>query len=136
MYWFATGTPTFLIEKLKASGFDAKRFTNEEFYEEESSLTDYRVESDNPVPLFYQTGYLTIKDFDKEFRSYALTYPNEEVKYGFLKCLAPVPSFRSSHPAVPGLALHKALSAVSWPKRSFYVYAANGMAAQTTVTVK
>ena len=89
MYWFATGTPTFLIEKLKASGFDAKRFTNEEFYEEESSLTDYRVESDNPVPLFYQTGYLTIKDFDKEFRSYALTYPNEEVKYGFLKSLAP-----------------------------------------------
>ena len=41
------------------------------------------------MPLFYQTGYLTIKDFDKEFRSYALGYPNEEVKYGFLKSLAP-----------------------------------------------
>ena len=89
MYWFATGTPTFLIEKLKRSGFDAKRFTGDEFYEEEGSLTDYRVESDDPVPLFYQTGYLTIKGFDKEFRSYALTYPNEEVKYGFLKSLAP-----------------------------------------------
>jgi len=89
MYWFATGTPTFLIEKLKRSGFDAKRFTGDEFYEEEESLTDYRVESDDPVPLFYQTGYLTIKGFDKEFRSYALTYPNEEVKYGFLKSLAP-----------------------------------------------
>lgn len=89
MYWFSTGTPTFLIDKLKKSGFDAKKFTEDEFYEEEASLTDYRVESDNPVPLFYQTGYLTIKDFDKEFRSYALTYPNEEVKYGFLKSLAP-----------------------------------------------
>ena len=89
MYWFATGTPTFLIEKLKRSGFDAKRFTGDEFYEEEGSLTDYRVESDDPVPLFYQTGYLTIKGFDKKFRSYALTYPNEEVKYGFLKSLAP-----------------------------------------------
>lgn len=89
MYWFATGTPTFLIEKLKRSDFDAKRFTEEEFYEEESSLTDYRVESENPVPLFYQTGYLTIKGFDREFRSYALTYPNEEVKYGFLRSLAP-----------------------------------------------
>ena len=41
------------------------------------------------MPLFYQTGYLTIKGFDKEFRSYALGYPNEEVKYGFLKSLAP-----------------------------------------------
>ena len=50
---------------------------------------DYRVESDDPVPLFYQTGYLTIKGFDKEFRSYALSYPNEEVKYGFLNSLAP-----------------------------------------------
>ena len=39
--------------------------------------------------MFYQTGYLTIKDFDREFRSYALGYPNEEVKYGFLKSLAP-----------------------------------------------
>ncbi len=89
MYWFATGTPTFLIEKLKKSGFDAKKFTEDEFYEEETSLTDYRVENDDPVPLFYQTGYLTIKGYDKEFRSYALTYPNEEVKYGFLKSLAP-----------------------------------------------
>lgn len=89
MYWFATGTPTFLIDKLKQSGFDAKSFTGDDFYEEEGSLMDYRVESDDPVPLFYQTGYLTIKGFDKEFRSYALSYPNEEVKYGFLNSLAP-----------------------------------------------
>ncbi|MBR1471948.1 MAG: ATP-binding protein [Lachnospiraceae bacterium] len=89
MYWFSTGTPTFLIEKLKSSGFDAKQFTTDEYYEDEASLTDYRIESENPVPLFYQTGYLTIKGFDKEFRSYALGYPNEEVKYGFLKSLTP-----------------------------------------------
>ncbi|MBR1860931.1 MAG: AAA family ATPase, partial [Lachnospiraceae bacterium] len=89
MYWFSTGTPTFLIEKLKTSNFDAKNFTSDDYYEEESSLTDYRVESTDPVPLFYQTGYLTIKGYDKEFRSYALGYPNEEVKYGFLKSLAP-----------------------------------------------
>ena len=89
-YWFSTGTPTFLIEKLKKSDVDAKQFTSEEYYyEEESSLTDYRIEDDNPIPLFYQTGYLTIKDYDQEFRSYGLGYPNEEVKYGFLKSLAP-----------------------------------------------
>ena len=89
MYWFATGTPTFLIEKLKESGFDAKQLTTDEYYEEESSLTDYRMDNENPIPLFYQTGYLTIKDYDAEFRSYALGYPNEEVRYGFLKSLAP-----------------------------------------------
>ena len=53
MYWFSTGTPTFLIDKLKESGFDAKQFTTDEYYEEESSLTDYRMDNENPVPLFY-----------------------------------------------------------------------------------
>jgi hypothetical protein len=90
MYWFSTGTPSFLLERLKSTGFDAKHFTDEDYYLEESSLTDYTMESANPVPLFYQTGYLTIKKYDKEFRSYALGYPNEEVKYGFLKSLAPI----------------------------------------------
>ena len=89
MYWFATGTPTFLIDKLKESGFDAKQFTTDEYYEEESSFTDYRIDNENPVPLFYQTGYLTIRGYDAEFRSYALGYPNEEVRYGFLRSLAP-----------------------------------------------
>ncbi len=89
MYWFSTGTPTFLIEKIMQSGFDAKQFTSDTYFEEEASLTDYRIEDLNPVPLFYQTGYLTIKSYDEEFNSYALGYPNEEVKYGFLKCLAP-----------------------------------------------
>ena len=89
MYWFSTGTPTFLIDKLKESGFDAKQFSTDEYYEEESSLTDYRIDNENPVPLFYQTGYLTIRGYDAEFRSYALGYPNEEVRYGFLKSLAP-----------------------------------------------
>ena len=89
MYWFSTGTPTFLIERLKESGFDAKQFTSDDLYEEETSLTDYRIDNEDPVPLFYQTGYLTIRDYDEEFRSYALGYPNEEVKYGFLKSLAP-----------------------------------------------
>ena len=89
MYWFATGTPTFLIDKLKESGFDAKEFSTDDYYEEEACLTDYRIDNEDPVPLFYQTGYLTIKGFDEEFRSYALGYPNEEVKYGFLKSLAP-----------------------------------------------
>ena len=39
----------------------------------------------NPIPLFYQTGYLTIKGYDKEFKEYTLGFPNDEVKTGFLK---------------------------------------------------
>ena len=89
MYWFATGTPTFLIEKLKASGFDAKQITKGDLYAQETVLTDYRFDNPNPIPLFYQTGYLTIKGYDKKYRSYQLGYPNNEVKYGFLESLAP-----------------------------------------------
>ncbi len=90
MYWFSTGTPTFLIDKLKESGFDAKEFTGDDLYEEENALTDYRIDNENPIPLFYQTGYLTIRGYDKKYRSYQLGYPNNEVKYGFIKSLAPM----------------------------------------------
>ena len=40
-----------------------------------------------PIPLFYQTGYLTIKDYDREYREYTLEFPNDEVKNGFFKYL-------------------------------------------------
>ena len=88
-YWFSTGTPTFLVEKLKKADFDIKKFTDGELEADEDTLSDYRVDNPNPVPLLYQTGYLTIKDYDKAFRSYLLEYPNNEVKYGMLKSLAP-----------------------------------------------
>ena len=89
MYWFSTGTPTFLIDKLKESGFDAKQITEGELYANANLLTDYRYDNPNPIPLFYQTGYLTIKGYDKKYMSYQLDYPNDEVRYGFLNSLAP-----------------------------------------------
>ncbi|MBQ9503761.1 MAG: PD-(D/E)XK nuclease domain-containing protein, partial [Lachnospiraceae bacterium] len=52
-------------------------------------LTDYRYDNPDPIPLFYQTGYLTITGYDEKYLSYRLDYPNDEVKYGFLKSLAP-----------------------------------------------
>lgn len=88
-YWFSTGTPTFLLEKLKAIDFDAKQFTDGTVYADASKLSDYRADNPDPVPLFFQSGYLTIKSYDKTFQSYELGYPNDEVKYGFLKSLAP-----------------------------------------------
>lgn len=52
-------------------------------------LKDYTGEGLDPVPLLYQTGYLTIADFDRAGREYTLAFPNEEVKYGFVECLLP-----------------------------------------------
>lgn len=42
-----------------------------------------------PIPVIYQSGYLTIKDFNPEFNIYTLGFPNDEVKYGFLNFIAP-----------------------------------------------
>lgn len=88
-YWFETGTPTFLIQKLQESRMDLKKLTDGSLYAEAPVLSDYRDDNPDPVPLFYQTGYLTIKGYDEEYESYELGYPNDEVKYGFLKRLAP-----------------------------------------------
>ncbi|MDR1156631.1 MAG: AAA family ATPase, partial [Bacteroidales bacterium] len=59
---------------------------------------DYRVENEDYVPLLYQSGYLTIKEYDSELDAYTLGFPNEEVKYGFLNELLPqfTPSFGTS----------------------------------------
>jgi hypothetical protein len=89
-YWFETGTPTFLVDRLKNVDIDIKEFTDGSLYAEESELKDYRSDNPNPIPLLYQTGYLTIVDYDEELRYYGLSYPNNEVKYGFLKSLVPM----------------------------------------------
>lgn len=87
-YWFESGTPTFLINKLNASKFDIRQFSDE-VKVSESEIKDYRPENLDPIPLFYQSGYLTIKSWNRKQNSYKLTFPNAEVKYGFLNSLAP-----------------------------------------------
>ena len=87
-YWFATGTPTFLINKLNESSFNPRSFI-ENIKISESKISDYRPENPDPVPLLYQSGYLTIKSWNLRQLSYKLGFPNDEVKYGFLDALAP-----------------------------------------------
>ena len=87
-WWFETGTPTFLIDKIKSVNYDFKKITEGKVYADEVTLKDYENDNPDPVPLLYQTGYLTIISYDKDFRSYCLDYPNEEVKYGFIKSLS------------------------------------------------
>ena len=88
-YWFASGTPTFLLNKLKQCDFDAREFSTDEVSATQLTLQDYRDDNPNPIPLFYQTGYLTIKSYDARLREYYLGYPNDEVRYSFLDCLVP-----------------------------------------------
>lgn len=86
-YWFSTGTPTFLIELLQQMNFDVRLLDRmdakpEDFDKATDRLTD-------PIPVLYQSGYLTIKSYDTFFRTYSLGYPNEEVRIGFIESLIP-----------------------------------------------
>ena len=88
-YWFETGTPTFLVKMLKNLDFDVKSLENDVKITSRS-ISEYKVGGNNPVPLLYQSGYLTIKDYNERFDKYTLGFPNEEVRYGFLYELMPV----------------------------------------------
>lgn len=87
-YWFQTGTPTFLVKSLQKADYDLRTLMDG-VEASATTFTEYRAEVDNPIPLIYQSGYLTIKDFDKRFKIYTLGFPNDEVRYGFLNFLVP-----------------------------------------------
>ena len=86
-YWFATGTPTYLVELLKKNEFKLEEFSNLEVSQDE--LDSIHQADINPIPVLFQSGYLTIKEVNKEFELYKLDFPNEEVKEGFVKFLLP-----------------------------------------------
>ena len=86
-FWFSTGTPTFLIEMLQQMDFslnllEKMEVKDEDFDKATEVITD-------PIPVLYQSGYLTIKGYEPLFRTYTLGYPNEEVKIGFIETLIP-----------------------------------------------
>lgn len=82
-YWFATSTPSFLVRILQRTEFDV-RFLLEGINVSAASLSTYEANDEDPVPMLYQSGYLTIKDYREEYGLYQLGFPNEEVKYGLL----------------------------------------------------
>ncbi len=86
-YWFATGTPTYLVELLKKNNFNLGELSNLEVVQED--LDSIHRADINPIPVLFQSGYLTIKEFNEEFGLYKLDYPNEEVRSGFVKFLLP-----------------------------------------------
>ena len=103
-YWFATGTPTFLVNYLKDAYYnipdlDGKVELNE------TGIELYRADAKNPLPILFQSGYLTIKEYIEEVNMYRLGFPNDEVRYGFLENL--FPSYSSLRPDETGVAIWK-----------------------------
>jgi hypothetical protein len=86
-YWFETGTPTFLVQLLQRDKFYLPDLTQQQVTSDMLNTID--TINDNPIPIIYQSGYLTIKDYDKEFQIYTLGFPNEEVEEGFTNYLMP-----------------------------------------------
>ena len=86
-YWFATGTPTYLVELLKRHNYNLANITLDET---PGSVLDGIDSTDtDPIPVIYQSGYLTIKEYNERFDSYRLGFPNREVEEGFTKFLLP-----------------------------------------------
>lgn len=85
-YWFETGTPTYLVELLKRNHYDLERMANEET---DADVLNSIYGDESPIPVIYQSGYLTIKDYDRRFGIYRLGFPNREVEEGFIKFLLP-----------------------------------------------
>ena len=86
-YWFETGTPTYLVELLKSHHYDLHCMAEVETDAEILNSVDSA--STNPIPVIYQSGYLTIKEYDERFGIYRLGFPNREVEEGFMKFLLP-----------------------------------------------
>ena len=87
-YWFSTGTPTFLVNYLKESQYFIPDLDgNVEL--SESGLQTYRAVARDALPILFQAGYLTIKEYISDLRLYRLGFPNDEVRYGFFENLRP-----------------------------------------------
>ena len=85
-YWFATGTPTYLMRLLSHSDKNINELVGR--YYEESQFIDYKADVERPLPMIYQSGYLTVKGYNERRRKYLLDFPNEEVRSGFVSILA------------------------------------------------
>ena len=86
-YWFESGTPTALVVTMQKNNYSLEDLSNIEATDQLLGSVDS--EEVSPIPLIYQSGYLTIKGYDEEFGTYRLGFPNKEVSEGFTKFLLP-----------------------------------------------
>ncbi len=96
-YWFGDATPSYLVNYLRNMQIFMPDLENE-IRVDSSAIEDFRYDDDDIIPLLFQSGYLTIKKYDPRSRLFHLGYPNEEVRFGFLRELLPLySSFRRSN---------------------------------------
>ena len=85
-YWFASGTPTYLVRLLSHCEENINELVGK--YYEAQMFVDYKADVEKPLPMIYQSGYLTIKDYNLRRNTYLLDFPNREVRSGFITALA------------------------------------------------
>ena len=85
-YWFSSGTPTYLVRLLNHTQEDLNGMTGK--YYEDKEFVDYKADVEKPLPMIYQSGYLTINGYDSDFGTFLLDFPNNEVKSGFVSLVA------------------------------------------------
>ena len=87
-YWFATGTPTYLVKLINRHKTNIKDIVSQQY--EKSYFMDYKADTEDPLAMIYQSGYLTIKDYERVGGTYfyTLDFPNVEVKKSFTALLA------------------------------------------------
>ena len=85
-YWYQSGTPTYLVKLLEGHHVNMQKLTSRPY--ESQYFVDYRADAEDPLAMLYQSGYLTIKSYDKHYGEYTLDYPNVEVRKGFVTLMA------------------------------------------------
>ena len=108
-YWYATGTPTFLVKFLKEAHYELFKLDGDVMLTADG-MDHYTADSRNALPILYQAGYLTIKEYVAEGDIYRLGFPNDEVRYAFLNNL--LPAYTSLDVADTGLTIWEFLKAI------------------------
>lgn len=85
-YWFRSGSPSYLVRLMSHFKENMNELVGKYYGTEE--FVDYKANVEAPLPMIYQSGYLTIKDWDMDTDSYLLDFPNDEVRRGFVSLLA------------------------------------------------
>ncbi len=85
-YWYRSGTPTYLVKLLEGRNINIQELIEKSYSSD--YFVDYRADVENPLAMLYQSGYLTIKNFDERHRLYKLDFPNDEVRLGFVTLIS------------------------------------------------
>ena len=85
-YWYESGTPTYLAKLMSGHDINMQKLTGRAY--ERKYFIDYRADVEDPLAMLYQSGYLTIKGYDKDYQEYLLDFPNDEVRKGFVTLIA------------------------------------------------